>query len=84
MSDMPVYIIVNLAVTDANEYCCHEKGSFGFLEKCSGEFVTDDDRPITFEGDAPRVSRVIVPVFALKGDPVSGLAKLGDEIIARL
>lgn len=30
------------------------------------------------------VSRVIVPVFALKGDPVSGLAKLGDEIIARL
>lgn len=30
------------------------------------------------------VSRVIVPVFVLDGDPVSGLAKLGDEIIARL
>jgi len=30
------------------------------------------------------VSRVIVPVFALEGDPVSGLARLGDEIIAKL
>ena len=30
------------------------------------------------------VSRVIVPVFALEGDPVSGLAKLGDKIIAKL
>ncbi|MEH6551714.1 MAG: LLM class F420-dependent oxidoreductase [Pseudomonadales bacterium] len=30
------------------------------------------------------VSRVIVPVFALDGDPVTGLAKLGEEIIAKL
>jgi probable F420-dependent oxidoreductase len=30
------------------------------------------------------VSRVIVPVFALKGDPVTGLATLAEEIIARL
>ena len=30
------------------------------------------------------VSRVIVPVFALDGDPVKGLAKLGEEIIAKL
>lgn len=30
------------------------------------------------------VSRVIVPVFALKGDPVSGLGKLAEEIIAKL
>lgn len=30
------------------------------------------------------VSRVIVPVFALDPDPVTGLAKLGEEIIAKL
>ena len=30
------------------------------------------------------VSRVIVPVFALEGDPVTGLAKLGEDIIAKL
>lgn len=30
------------------------------------------------------VSRVIVPVFALDGDPVTGLTKLGEEIIAKL
>ena len=30
------------------------------------------------------VSRVIVPVFALEGDPVSGLARLGEDIIAKL
>jgi len=30
------------------------------------------------------VSRVIVPVFALEGDPVSGLTRLGDEIISRI
>ena len=30
------------------------------------------------------VSRVIVPVFALEGDPVAGLTRLGEEIIAKL
>ena len=30
------------------------------------------------------VSRVIVPLFALGQDPMAGLAKLGDEIIAKL
>jgi hypothetical protein len=30
------------------------------------------------------VSRVIVPLFALAGDPVTGLTSLGDDIIARL
>ncbi|MEH6570856.1 MAG: LLM class F420-dependent oxidoreductase [Halioglobus sp.] len=30
------------------------------------------------------VSRVIVPLFALGEDPLAGLAKLGDEIIAKL
>ncbi|MFK8050185.1 MAG: LLM class F420-dependent oxidoreductase [Halioglobus sp.] len=30
------------------------------------------------------VSRVIVPIFALGKDPMEGLAKLGDEVIAKL
>lgn len=30
------------------------------------------------------VSRLLVPVFALEGDPVAGLTKLGSEIIAKL
>lgn len=30
------------------------------------------------------VSRVIVPVFALDGDPVTGLTRLGEEIIAKI
>lgn len=30
------------------------------------------------------VSRLLVPVFALEGDPVAGLTKLGGEIIAKL
>jgi uncharacterized protein (DUF1330 family) len=55
MSDIPVFMIVNLTVTDANEYRSCEKGFFGFLNKYGCEFVTFDDKPITFEGDAPRV-----------------------------
>lgn len=30
------------------------------------------------------VARLLVPVFALEGDPVAGLSKLGSEIIAKL
>jgi hypothetical protein len=30
------------------------------------------------------VARVIVPVFALDGDPVNGLTRLGTEIIAKV
>jgi uncharacterized protein (DUF1330 family) len=63
MADIPVYMVVNLAVTDADEYRKYEKGFFGILKKYGGEFVTFDDKPITLEGDAPRAGRMIIFKF---------------------
>ncbi len=60
MSDTPVYMIVNLEVTDVDSYRAYEKGFFGFLKKYEGEFVTFDDNPITLEGVAPREGRMII------------------------
>ena len=54
MNDLPVYMIVNLNVTDADTYRIYEKGFFGLLKKYDGQFVTFDDDPVTFEGCAPR------------------------------
>jgi uncharacterized protein (DUF1330 family) len=55
MADTPVYIIVNLAVTDAPEYRIYEKGFFGLLKKHGGSF--------TLEGDTPREDRMIIFSF---------------------
>ncbi|MCR9104563.1 MAG: DUF1330 domain-containing protein [Gammaproteobacteria bacterium] len=63
MSDVPVYMVVNLAVTDAESYRTYEKGFFGLLKKYGGEFITYDDNPITFEGDEPRAGRMIIFQF---------------------
>ena len=63
MSDVPVYLVVNLAVTDVDEYRTYEKGFFGLLKKHGGSFVTFDDNPITLEGDAPRENRMIIFSF---------------------
>jgi uncharacterized protein (DUF1330 family) len=60
MSDIPVYMIVNLHVTDADTYRKYEKGFFPLLKKYGGEFVTYDDNPLHFEGDSPRNGRVII------------------------
>ena len=63
MADVPVYMIVNLTVTDADEYRRYEKGFFGFLKKYGGSFVTFDDNPITIEGVSPREGRIIIFSF---------------------
>ena len=63
MSTVPVYMIVNLKVTDPETYRTYEKGFFGFLKKYGGQFITFDDNPDTFEGSAPREGRVIVFQF---------------------
>lgn len=64
MSDIPVFMIVNLSeITDADTYRAYEKGFFGMLKKHGGEFVTFDDNAITFEGDAPRSGRMIIFKF---------------------
>jgi uncharacterized protein (DUF1330 family) len=63
MSDVPVYMVVNLAITEPDSYLTYEKGFFGFLKKYGGEFLTYDDNPITLEGDAPREGRMIIFKF---------------------
>lgn len=63
MSDIPVYMVVNLSVTDVDEYRAYEKGFFGFLKQYGGEFITYDDNSITLEGDNPREGRMIIFKF---------------------
>jgi uncharacterized protein (DUF1330 family) len=63
MADIPVYMVVNLSVTDADTYRKYEKDFFPLLKKYRGEFVTYDDQPLHFEGDAPRNGRMIIFTF---------------------
>lgn len=63
MTDVPVYAVVNLHVTDAPTYRLYEKGFFPLLKKYGGEFVTFDDEPLTLEGEAPRSGRMIMFKF---------------------
>lgn len=63
MPDIPVYMVVNLIVTDADTYRKYEKGFFTLLKKYQGEFVTYDDNPIHLEGDSPRQGRMIIFKF---------------------
>ena len=63
MTDIPVFLLVNLAVQDAAEYRKYEKGFFPILNRYDGEFVTYDDSPHTFEGTAPRSGRMIIFKF---------------------
>jgi uncharacterized protein (DUF1330 family) len=60
---LPVYVLANLVVLDAAEYRKYEKGFFPLLKRHGGEFVTYDDAPLTFEGEAPRPGRMIVLKF---------------------
>lgn len=60
MAEIPVYMVVNLSVTDAETYRKYEKGFFPLLKKYNGKFITYDDQPINFEGEAPRSGRMII------------------------
>ena len=60
MSDIPVYMVVNLVVSDAATYRKYEKGFFPLLKKYGGEFVTYDDQPLHLEGSSPRPGRMIL------------------------
>ena len=55
MSNIPVFVIFNLAVTDAVAYCQYEKGLFPILKHYDGEFLTCDEAPNHLEGDVPLV-----------------------------
>ncbi|MAV73217.1 MAG: hypothetical protein CNF01_03125 [Halieaceae bacterium MED-G27] len=63
MSDVPVYMVVNLQVSDAATYRVYEKGFFPLLKRYGGQFITFDDQPDTLEGEAPREGRMIIFQF---------------------
>ncbi len=63
MNDVPVYMVVNLIITDKDEYRKYEKGFFAILKKHKGSFVTYDDNHMTLEGTAPRSGRMIIFSF---------------------
>lgn len=63
MSDVPVYAVVNLHITDAATYRQYEKGFFPLLKKYGGEFITYDDAAFTLEGTSPRTGRMILFKF---------------------
>ncbi len=63
MSDVDVYAVVNLHVTDAAVYRQYEKGFFPLLKEYGGEFVTYDDGAFTLEGPSPRSGRMITFKF---------------------
>jgi uncharacterized protein (DUF1330 family) len=63
MSEVPVYMVVNLKVTEPDNYRKYEAGFFPMLKKYEGRFITYDDNPISLEGDAPREGRMIIFQF---------------------
>jgi uncharacterized protein (DUF1330 family) len=63
MSATPVFMVVNLSITNVDAYRNYEKGFFGFLKKYGGEFLTYDDQPLTLEGESPRAGRMIIFKF---------------------
>lgn len=63
MTDVPVYMVVNLTVNDPEKYTFYEKGFFPLLKKYDGSFISYDDKAETFEGDAPRQGRMILFSF---------------------
>ncbi len=63
MSDVAVFAVVNLIVTDTERYRQYEKGFFPILKRYAGEFVTFDDAPIALEGTSPRAGRMIIFKF---------------------
>ncbi len=64
MSDVTLYMVVNLKVTNPEEYRIYEKGFFPILKKHNGSFITFDESPVCLEGDQPKqFDRVIIFSF---------------------
>lgn len=63
MAEVPVYMVVNLVVRDAEEYRIYVNGFFPLLERHGGEFLTFDDWSVTLEGAAPREGRMVIFKF---------------------
>ena len=63
MSDVPVYVVANFIVHDADKYRAYEKGFFSILKRHEGSFFTYDDNTVTFEGRDPREGRMVMFTF---------------------
>lgn len=63
MPEIPVYMIANLVVSNADEYRRYEKGFFPILKRFNGEFVTFDDDHENLEGNYPLQGRVVIFKF---------------------
>ena len=63
MADVPVYVIANFRIDDADTYRKYEKGFFPILKKHGGEFFTYDDSTVTLEGASPREGRMVIFTF---------------------
>ena len=63
MSDVPVFVIANFTIEDADTYRKYEKGFFPILKKHGGEFLTYDDANSNLEGDEPPPGRVVLFKF---------------------
>ena len=69
MTTVPVYLIVNLKIINADKYKVYEKGFFPFLKKHNGTFITFDDSPQCLEGNIPnQFDRVIIFSFPSEQD----------------
>jgi uncharacterized protein (DUF1330 family) len=69
MITVPVYLIVNLKIINADKYRVYEKGFFSFLKKHNGSFITFDDSPECLEGNTPnQFDRVIIFSFPSEED----------------
>jgi uncharacterized protein (DUF1330 family) len=60
MDNVPVFVVVNLVITDADTYRKYEKGFFPLLKKHGGDFITYDDNPVHLEGFSPLNGRMII------------------------
>ncbi len=60
MSDIPVHVVANLVIHDADRYREYEKGFFPILKRHGGEFITYDDEIATLEGESPPPGRLVI------------------------
>jgi len=67
MSEVPVFLIANFTIEDADTYRKYEKGFFPLLKRHGGEFLTYDDGSSTLEGPEPPQGRIVLFKFPSEG-----------------
>ena len=82
MSDVPVYVVANFTVHDADTYREYEKGFFPILKRHEGSFFTYDDNTLTFEGSDPREGRMVMFTFPSEAHAVAWRDLIGPDGLA--